>query len=335
LVTRSHRPVFRARPILRLLLLGLVGLLAIMSAAIYEFTPWPRALHLRYGYDADAQKKLKRDSADVPPRIKAILDLQYAGTGERTRLDVYTPDDGKSERTTVIWIHGGGWLSGDKAHIAPYARSLAGHGFTVVVLNYSLAPESTYPVQIQDVNMALRFVVQNARRLNVNPSLIVLAGDSSGAQLALQMATLVVHLDYAAQLKIEPAIDRHQLAGLLLYCGAYRMPRDINATDETIHWAYSGTRSFLTDAVFATAWVLDLVDGNYPPAFIAVGNQDGLRNQSIELADRLEHNRVRVDRLIYPTDYTTPVEHEFQFDLTQREAKDALERSTRFLHDLK
>jgi acetyl esterase len=216
--------------------------------------------------------------------------------------------------------------------LAPYARTLAARGFTVVVLNYSLAPKATYPVPIHDVNAALRFLVQNARSLDVNPSLLVLAGNSSGAQLALQMATLVAHSKYASKLKI--AIDRHQLAGLLLFCGAYRMPRHIDATDETIQWAYSGTRSFLTDAVFATAWVLDLVNGNYPPAFIAVGNQDGLRDQSIELADRLEVNGVRVDRLIYPTDYASPIQHEFQFDLTRPEAQDALQLSTKFLNGL-
>ena len=112
-----------------------------------------------------------------------------------------------------------------------------------------------------------------------------------------------------------------------MYC---MEPGDIdNPVLSTEFWSYSGTHDFLTDKRFATAWVMDRLNGNLPPAFISVGSEDDLRPQSIALADTLEKNGVRVERLIFPTDTQPPLYHEYQFDLDRPEARQALEnRST-------
>ena len=47
---------------------------------------------------------------------------------------------------------------------------------------------------------------------------------------------------------------------------------------------------------------MDRLNGDFPPAFVSVGNGDDLRPQSIALADALEKHGVRVDRLIFPDD---------------------------------
>ena len=104
---------------------------------------------------------------------------------------------------------------------------------------------------------------------------------------------------------------------------------------ETEFWSYSGTRDFLTDKRFATAWVMDRLNGDYPPAFVSVGSEDGLRPQSIALADKLEKNGVRVERFIFPADLKPPLYHEYQFDLRRPEARQALEKSVEFLRSLR
>lgn len=184
--------------------------------------------------------------------------------------------------------------------------------------------------------MALGYLVKNATRLQVDPSRLVLAGDSAGAQIALQVATLTVQPSYAQLIGIAPALDKNQLAGLLLYCGIYRMEsKDVdNSVLTTEFWSYSGTKDFMTDRRFATAWVMDRLNGDLPPAFISVGSEDDLRPQSIALADRLEKNGVKVERLIFPTDTKPPLYHEFQFDLDRTEAQRALAKSVDFLRSL-
>jgi acetyl esterase/lipase len=317
-------------------LIGVVGVCVVALVALYVFTPWPRALHLRYEFDSDGDKTARKLAPYVPKDITAILDQRYDSDNPAVALDVYHPDGAPQRRTTVVWIHGGGWLGGSKEQLGNYARILAARGFTVAMVGYSLAPRATYPTPVRQVNAALGYLVRNADRLGVDPSRLVLAGDSAGGQIALQVATLIVQPAYAQIMGIRPGLTRDQLAGLLLYCGIYRMEKrdeeiSVLATE---YWAYSGTRDFLRDPYFATAWVMDRVNGDFPPAFISVGNADELRPQSIALADALEKHGVQVDRLIFPEDHTTPLHHEYQFDLERPEARQALDRSVAFLESL-
>ena len=315
---------------------GVIAVLAAAAAAVYLLSPWPRALLLRHEFDEASRETARKLAPHVPPDVTAILDQPY-GTDYRARLDVFHPAGPSQPRLTVVWLHGGGWLSGSKDLIANYARILAARGFTVVAVDYALAPGATYPTPVQQVNEALGYLVKEAERLQVDPSRIVLAGDSAGAQIALQLAALTVQPSYAELVRIAPALAREQLAGLLLHCGIYRMePKDVdNEVLATEFWSYSGTRDFLNDRHFATAWVMDRLNGDFPPAFISVGSEDDLRPQSIALADALEKNGVRVERLIFPTDTKPPLYHEYQFDLDRPEAQQALDKSVDFLKSLK
>jgi acetyl esterase/lipase len=314
--------------------LGALVVFAAAAVAAYLFTPWPRALLLRHEFDEASEDTARKMAAHVPPGVTAILDQSYDDGGA---LDVFHPPGPAQARLTVVWIHGGGWLAGSKEMIANYARVLAARGFTVVGVGYSLAPRATYPTPVRQVNAALAYLVKNAARLQVDPSRIVLAGDSAGAQIALQVATLTLQPSYAQLIGIPPALSKDQLAGLLLYCGIYRMePQDVdNEVLATEYWSYSGGKDFMTDKRFATAWVMDRLNGDFPPAFISIGSEDDLRPQSITLADTLAKNGVRVERLIFPADTQPPLFHEYQFELDRPEARQALDRSVDFLRSLK
>ncbi len=317
------------------LALGTVTAVALVVA--YSFTPWPRALRVRLDYDRDSRTAAEALAPLVPPGVTAILDQPYDPGNSDISLDVFHPADGAAARTTVVWVHGGGWLSGSKELVANYLKILASKGFTVVGVGYSLAPGATYPTPVRQVNTALGYLVKNAARLQVDPSRIVLAGDSAGPQIALQVATMILQPSYAQLMDMTPALARDQLAGLLFFCGLYRLDPEgaKNPYFETELWSYSGTRDFLGDKRFATAWVMDRLDGAFPPAFVSVGSEDGLRPQSIAFADKLEKSGVRVERLIFPADLQPPLYHEFQFDLRRPEARQALAKAVEFLRSLR
>src|SRR5262249_4130868 len=155
---------------------------------------------------------------------------------------------------------------------ANYGKVLAGKGYTVIGVDYSLAPGKTFPIPIRQVNAALGYVTRNAERLQVDPDHLVLAGDSAGAHIAAVPANAIAVPAYAKLLGIAPAVERRQIAALLLYCGPYTIDGvDLDGSFgtllRTLLWAYSGTKDFKTDSKFAAAWVLNHVTADFPPAF--------------------------------------------------------------------
>ena len=72
----------------------------------------------------------------------------------------------------------------------PYFELIAAQGYTVIAVDYSLAPAATYPAALRQLNDALVYLQAQADRLHVDTGRLVLAGDSAGAQLVSQLATL-------------------------------------------------------------------------------------------------------------------------------------------------
>jgi acetyl esterase len=275
----------------------------------------------------------------VPSGVAAQLNEQYGSSGDPdTQLDVFYPTTlGRTAvLPTILWIHGGGWISGSKELVGNYLRIVAAHGYTTVALGYSLAPGHTYPTPLRQANAALGFLTANAARLHVDPGRLVVAGDSAGAQIAAQLANVVTVPEYAQRLGILPAIRPEQLRGLLLYCGAY----EIRATHlhggyglylRTLLWSYSGSRDFARDPLFATAAVLPHLSARFPPSFVSAGNADPLRAQSYALVAELARRGVSVDSLFFPDSFRPPVPHEYQFNLDGAAGQLALRRSLEFL----
>ncbi len=247
-----------------------MGVASIVAAVVYtafQVSPWPAVLLIRHAFKNDAARISLALEKHVPVGIIVQHNEHYDASDRDAYLDVFFPS-GPAEGTpllpTVVWTHGGGWVSGDKEQIANYAKVLAGKGFTVVSIGYSVAPSSTYPTPIRQLNSALSYLVSNATRLRVNPLRFVLAGDSAGSQISAQLANAVSVPSYAEALGITPSIKRSQLAGIILYCGAYTLQGiqfDGPFKDflRTVLWSYSGHRDFLTNPRFATAWVNDYV----------------------------------------------------------------------------
>lgn len=318
----------------------LIGTAACLSACTtLGISPRPTAALIRLGFDRGGTAMSAALAKHVPPGVSAVLDERYDSNDGDARLDVFYParlDNTAAMLPAVVWVHGGAWVSGDKGQVANYLRVLAGKGYTVVGVNYSIAPRGTYPLPLRQVNAALGHLQANAGRLHVDASRFFLAGDSAGAQIAAQLANIVSAPAYASTVGVEPAIRSSQLRGVMLYCGAYDMAQ-VNLSGasgvflKTVLWSYAGTKDFATDPAFAPASVLRFVTPAFPPAFISVGNADPLAPQSHAMAKALAEQKVEVDDLFFPKEYASALPHEYQFDLDGEAGRQALERSVRFL----
>lgn len=118
--------------------------------------------------------------------------VQYLQTADAkvtlTSLDIYAPE-GAENWPVLIYIHGGGWCIGDKAHVnnlRDFAQEL---GFVLVSVNYRLAPAVAHPTYIEDVAAAVAWVHRNIGDYGGDASRMYVMGHSAGAHLAALIAT--------------------------------------------------------------------------------------------------------------------------------------------------
>jgi len=119
-------------------------------------------------------------------------DIAYAAidgfSQHLTSLDVYTVAK-SANRPVLVWIHGGGWRTGDKGHVQTKPAVFVKEGFVFASINYRLVPNVTYREQAQDVAAAISFLQTHAHEYGGNPERIVVMGHSAGAHLAALVAT--------------------------------------------------------------------------------------------------------------------------------------------------
>jgi acetyl esterase/lipase len=131
----------------------------------------------------------------IPRGFHEIHDLSYVLHGRRSQtLDIYVPDVLTSPRPLMVWIHGGGWYSGDKS--APPGMGLLLRGYVIASINYRLSGEAVFPAQIFDCKAAIRFLRAHAREFDIDPTRIGVWGDSAGGQLASLMGTTNGRAEY-------------------------------------------------------------------------------------------------------------------------------------------
>lgn len=99
---------------------------------------------------------------------------------------------GRTEALPVIMhFHGGGWVLGDKNTHDRLVRELAnGAQAAVVFVNYTPAPDAQYPVQLEEAYAATKWIAENGESLNLDPSKLVLLGDSVGGNMAIAVAMM-------------------------------------------------------------------------------------------------------------------------------------------------
>ncbi len=112
-------------------------------------------------------------------------DVPY-GADPAQMMDIFYPVEQKTSMPVVVYVHGGGWVEGDKSspEAADYIDELLNRGYVVFSLNYRLAPEFPFPAQIQDVKSALRSIRARAVEFRIDPEHIGIFGSSAGGHLS-------------------------------------------------------------------------------------------------------------------------------------------------------
>jgi acetyl esterase/lipase len=124
--------------------------------------------------------------------VEHLKDVDFVGgNNPRQKLDLLLPKDraGK-KRPMVVFIHGGGWMSGKKEDGLSIVRLIAATGdYATATINYRLTQEAGWPAQIHDCKAAIRFLRGKADEYGIDPDKIGVMGASAGGHLVAMLGT--------------------------------------------------------------------------------------------------------------------------------------------------
>ncbi|WP_258103437.1 alpha/beta hydrolase [Marinoscillum sp. MHG1-6] len=149
-----------------------------------SYTPYSSWVNIRGAYPEAviAGPNLPEEVTEFREVIYTTLpDTPY---GDRDlHADVFVPK-ANGKFPAIIMVHGGGWVSGDKAMQIPLAQRLAAKGYVTIAVEYQLAGEAMFPAAVHNIKCAIRWARAHAEEYKIDPDQIVISGCSAGGQLA-------------------------------------------------------------------------------------------------------------------------------------------------------
>lgn len=132
---------------------------------------------------AETMEQGPQDTASAPQSVRCERELHY-GSHARHRLDMYHPANSSqrpeaADAPVAVFVHGGGFIRGDKSEREHVGRALARQGWLAVVPNYRLAPECAWPSGAEDVASVCQWLRKQWPEWSQQPLLLI--GESAGA----------------------------------------------------------------------------------------------------------------------------------------------------------
>ena len=258
----------------------------------------------------------KRDKAiPLPADTTQRRNISYGSHGKWNLLDVYYPDGTTHPLPTIVSIHGGGYVYGNKEIYRRYGMDMARRGIAFVNFNYRLAPKWRFPAPLWDTNSVMEWICKNAVRYHLDPTRIILVGDSAGAQLASQYAAIATNPEYASTFPMRlPDIT---IRALGLNCGMYDPKAFVGNGVSGVAKDYLG-RHF--DPADPRLLVLEAIGTNYPPAHITTAHHDFLKDNAQPMFEFLSEKGIPCKLDCYGSEEDKTVGHVFHVTITNPEA---------------
>lgn len=244
------------------------------------------------------EEKKKRMIAYMGQFACKKQDVRYAcHTGVDLLATIYSPiEKPKYPMPTVIYVHGGGFVNGDRDHFEGTATMLTKDNFVGICIAYRFSEKHPFPAAVQDVKAAIRYFRKNAGQFEIDPSRIGICGSSAGGNLAAMgaYAHCVPEFDLEPNQEISDAIQ-----AAVLYCGIHDFcPPVNNMVDIKVsRIMYLRGEWPAQEATYKKASPANYVDKNSCPTLLLHGDKDGTVDftQSLHLQKILEKNGVPVE----------------------------------------
>ena len=207
------------------------------------------------------------------PDVERTVDVPY-GDGPRQRLDVYRHKDHPNGCPTLVQVHGGGWVIGDKREQGrPLMLHLAARGWVCFAPNYRLSPRATWPDHLVDVKRALAWVRQHGEEYGADPGFLVLTGGSAGGHL-VAIAALT-----ANDPRYQPGFEDvdTSVSGCVPYYGVYDLSAETGTKAARVRRRHLLDRLVMKtrdEQTYVDASPLQQVRADAPPFLVIHGRND-------------------------------------------------------------
>ena len=237
--------------------------------------------------------------------------------------DVHVPK-GEGPFPILVYLHGGGWISGSPKTHRKICHRFAEAGHLVFNVDYALAPENPFPEGFNECLEAIRWAVSNSSEYRGDANKLSVGGDSAGGNLTAACA---------ATLSGDSEID---IKKILLIYGVFdfaTMTESVEMQEadlmvEMMVGSYLGTNrdgSILSDSRISPIHVAEKL----PPAHILCGTLDGLITGSKLLAEKLNARGIKNEEFYYEN-----MPHGFlHFEEFFPEARQAIDKMVEFLNN--
>lgn len=267
---------------------------------------------------------------------------------ENSYFDVYKTNKVANPETapTYFYIHGGGYVWGDKIGGDPntkdsglewYIGSFLEKGYNVVSPNYVFAPEYLYPTSLLQLNECVKYCMDNVSTLGINMNEVVFGGGSAGGNLAGMLALIYTNPTVAANLNTTAYLPASNVKACV-FVSALINNEEFGITHSSVlDWLFTqcGRAAFNcgflqgNDIAHKTN-IISWVDANYCPSYISDGNSGTFYSQAEALHARLDELGVKNQLTIYPQS-TEVLAHGFESTKDSPCAQDNMAKVLAFL----
>ncbi|MDR0855078.1 MAG: alpha/beta hydrolase [Christensenellaceae bacterium] len=213
-------------------------------------------------------------------------------------LEVHRPKNAEKPLPLMVYIHGGGFVSGSPCNRRALCANLAdGLNCVVGAVYYGLSPKIKFHEQLENVYKAIAFLRENAAKYGADDGEIIITGDSAGAHIAGILAAIETlpefrakyYPEHEAQYKVKMLLDISGIfdATLAANSGFPAINAYLSATSELSYKELNDEEktNFLSPARFVTA--------DYPPTFLTIGDKDHFKEDELPFYATLQELGVK------------------------------------------
>ncbi len=220
------------------------------------------------------------------------------GEGKRERLDyIYTKACKELKRPLFFYIHGGGWIAGNKESRRNYCGKFADSGYFVVNIEYDLAPEAKFPVAINQCIRAVDYVLDHAEKYHMDTDRIAVGGESAGVYYAAFVSAISKNKEILGELGLPQMRNaKFDVKVNMFNCGAVDFKNMAEKGFPDVDLMLEAFTGYPVKEILAENRKKELekmlpfsyINENYPPTYMIYGSLDSLRFNTFKMAEKLE-----------------------------------------------